>query len=610
MELPDKAVRLLIVDADVDAARHAHQVAHACGFAADVVTDLAQAETHLDGVPPDALLIDVDTLNCSNPAWDRQLRDRRAIPVVYLQASAGRGIHMRSGSLALTKPVVERELYAAIFFIRSTMLNHRAEFVVQNNLRATTLASALDELRQLENRLQHSGDRQAFYGEFLDRLIAITKARYAAYGLFDTEGTLQDFIVRGIADEQAAQIGPKPTGRGLLRAFYREGRPVRVADIAGHPESCSFPPHHPPMRSLLGVPVHAEGRILGVLYLADKNGGEAFTDWDEAVVQIYAEVAAHILQRSHLVQALLEKQRDLERGNADLRAAYERLEQAQAQVLQSEKMASIGQLAAGVAHEINNPVGYISSNMGSLQGYLQELFTLMAAYEEAIGQLPEGNPAMARLTEVKRAMDINYLRQDITDLLRESQEGVDRVRRIVQDLKDFSHVDEGEWEWADVHRGLDSTLNVVWNELKYKAEVRKEYGDLPSIQCRPSQLNQVFMNLLVNAAHAIVERGVVTIRTGCEGDHNVWIEVSDTGTGIKPEYLKKIFDPFFTTKPIGKGTGLGLSVSFGIVNKHNGRIEVDSELGKGTRFRIYLPVQHVEGDSKKTEESTSVQHIS
>jgi signal transduction histidine kinase len=172
------------------------------------------------------------------------------------------------------------------------------------------------------------------------------------------------------------------------------------------------------------------------------------------------------------------------------------------------------------------------------------------------------------------------------------------VKNIVQDLKDFSHVDEAEWQWSDLHHGLDSTLNIVWNELKYKAEVVKEYGAPPEIECIPSQLNQVFMNLLVNAAHAIENRGTITIRTGHDGD-GAWVEITDDGKGIAPEHLERIFDPFFTTKPVGKGTGLGLSLSYGIVKKHKGRIEVDSRPGMGARFRVWLPVR--QGEKGKPE---------
>jgi signal transduction histidine kinase len=172
----------------------------------------------------------------------------------------------------------------------------------------------------------------------------------------------------------------------------------------------------------------------------------------------------------------------------------------------------------------------------------------------------------------------------------ESREGINRVKQIVQDLKDFSHVDKAEWQWADLHKGLDSTLNIVNNEIKYKADVVKDYGDIPLVECLYSQLNQVFMNLLVNSAHAIEERGKITLRTFTKDDW-VCVEVADSGKGISAENLHRIFDPFFTTKPVGKGTGLGLSLAYGIVNKHNGRIEVASEVGKGTCFKIWLPVR-------------------
>ena len=188
-------------------------------------------------------------------------------------------------------------------------------------------------------------------------------------------------------------------------------------------------------------------------------------------------------------------------------------------------------------------------------------------------------------------IDLEYIKKDLPDLVRESQEGAERVRRIVQDLKDFSHVDEAEWQWADLHQGLESTLNIVHNELKYKADIHKEYGELPPVECLASQVNQVFMNLLVNAAHAIEKNGTITLRSGCD-EHEAWIEIGDSGKGIPADKLSHIFEPFYTTKPVGIGTGLGLSLSYSIIKKHHGRIEVESEVGKGSRFTVYLPIQH------------------
>jgi len=251
-------------------------------------------------------------------------------------------------------------------------------------------------------------------------------------------------------------------------------------------------------------------------------------------------------------------------------------------------MASIGQLAAGVAHEINNPIGYVNSNLGTLEQYITNLLEVLDAYSQVESQLDSGAESTKQLVALKQKLDIGYLREDTTALVRESQEGIKRVKKIVQDLKEFSHVDDAEWQHADLHEGLDSTLNMVHNEIKYKAEVVKEYGKIPAIECLASQINQVFMNLLVNAAQAIDQKGVVTIRTGEESD-KVWVEISDTGKGIDPEHMNKIFDPFFTTKPVGKGTGLGLSLTYSIVKKHGGKIDVDSTPGKGTAFRVWLP---------------------
>jgi PAS domain S-box-containing protein len=310
----------------------------------------------------------------------------------------------------------------------------------------------------------------------------------------------------------------------------------------------------------------------------------------EQLVKANALLEDDMLRREAAEAELLRRYSELSELNA-------RLGEVQDQLLQSEKLASIGQLAAGVAHEINNPIGYVNSNIGSLERYVGDVFRILDTYAAAESAMAADALAYGDIQRVKQEIDIDFLRQDLVVLLGESKEGISRVRKIVQDLKDFSRVDTSqEWQLADLHRGLDSTLNVVGNEIKYRADVVREYGELPEIECLPSQLNQVFMNLLVNAAHAIDEgrRGCITVRTGCEGER-VWVEVADTGHGIAPEILKRIFDPFFTTKAVGKGTGLGLSLSYGIVKKHNGNIEVISEPGRGTTFRISLPCRQAVG---------------
>jgi two-component system, NtrC family, sensor kinase len=274
---------------------------------------------------------------------------------------------------------------------------------------------------------------------------------------------------------------------------------------------------------------------------------------------------------------------ELEQEKAEQRRLIDQLEDAQNQLLQSEKLASIGQLAAGVAHEINNPVGFVNSNFGALERYVSSLLTLIDAYGSA--------DHAAEAPAIRQKIDYEYLKEDIAVLFKESRDGLERVKRIVQDLRDFSRVDSSlEWQETNLHTCLDTTLSVASNEIKHKADVVKAYGDIPNVECLPSQLNQVLLNLMVNAAQAISQHGTLTLATGTEDDW-VWVAISDTGSGIAPEHQKRIFDPFFTTKPVGKGTGLGLSVSYNIIAKHNGRIEVESELGKGTSFRIWLPIK-------------------
>ena len=319
----------------------------------------------------------------------------------------------------------------------------------------------------------------------------------------------------------------------------------------------------------------------------------------DALQKLYHVLAATNQDLSDANASLEEKviQRTTELSNAneqlaaehkELTALLKKVEDAQSQLLQSEKMAAIGQLAAGVAHEINNPIGFVNSNLGTLRSYTERLLKVIDAYEQCqtkVKDLPM-DEVMAARTEA----DLDFLREDVIALLTESEDGLARVKTIVQNLKEFSHVDESEWQEADLNNGMESTLNVVWNELKYKAEVVREYGALPPVRCIPAQINQVLMNLLVNAAQAIENRGTITVRSGVDGPM-AWIEVQDSGKGMPPETQKRIFEPFFTTKPVGKGTGLGLSLSYDIiVKRHGGQFDVQSEPNQGSRFRVKLPI--------------------
>lgn len=369
---------------------------------------------------------------------------------------------------------------------------------------------------------------------------------------------------------------------GIWADCLRQGRAIIFNDYANASEKRGLPDGHAVLNRFMSIPVIEEGVVRVIIGVGNKE--QDYTDDDLEVVQLIGNDLWRIIRRVRAEEAL--KQAFVEQRELNTRLAA-----ARSQLLQSEKMASIGILAAGVAHEINNPIGYVNSNLGTLEKYLADIFLVMNKHDELCELLNPPNPEVAEMKQLKKDLNIDFIKGDIKSLLKESREGLERVKKIILDLKNFSRQESEEnWQWADLHKGIESTLTIVWNELKYKCELIKEYDDLPQIYCMPSQLNQVFMNLLVNAAQAIHTRGTITIRTGHNHEH-VWIEINDTGSGIPPDVLPRIFDPFFTTKPVGTGTGLGLPVSYGIIEKHHGKIDVKSEVGKGSTFRVTLPIR-------------------
>jgi len=334
------------------------------------------------------------------------------------------------------------------------------------------------------------------------------------------------------------------------------------------------------------------GRMAEIVGLR-KDGSEfpielSFSSWNSEGKSFFTSIIRDITERKRLEDTVRRETSELKKTREDLEKAYIELQTTHTHLLQQEKMASIGQLAAGVAHEINNPIGFISSNLGTLGKYLDKRSEYTASVEQLIDQIND-KAALAELKEKRKALKIDFITEDIKDLIKESLEGAERVKKIVQDLKSFSRVDQAEYKHADINECIESTINIVWNELKYKATVQKEYGEIPFTKCFPQQLNQVFMNLLVNAAHAIEKQGTITIKTLREGD-SIFISVSDTGRGIEPTILTRIFEPFFTTKKVGEGTGLGLSITYDIIKKHGGEITVRSEVGKGSTFTVRIPI--------------------
>ncbi len=263
------------------------------------------------------------------------------------------------------------------------------------------------------------------------------------------------------------------------------------------------------------------------------------------------------------------------------------LKNANLSLFQAEKLASIGQLAAGVAHEINNPVGFITSNLRTLGDYVGDLLQYISVQEKIIKHESLGN--QEDLANLRQELDIDYIADDIQNLVGESLDGSDRVKKIILDLKNFARTEKGGKQKSSLEVMINSTLNIIWNELKYKAKIIREFADEELvIFCNSQEINQVLMNLLLNASQSIEGQGEITIKTW-QDEKFVNIAISDTGCGIPEENMSKLFEPFFTTKAVGKGTGLGLSIIYDIVKKHGGKVLVDSTVGAGTTFTVQLP---------------------
>lgn len=280
--------------------------------------------------------------------------------------------------------------------------------------------------------------------------------------------------------------------------------------------------------------------------------------------------------------------------HTELTQAYEQLKAAQAQLLQSEKLASVGQLAAGVAHEINNPVGFIHSNLSTLRDYLRVYMKLLEMYAELSRELSSGGRHAAQIqTNIDKfsvAEDLDFIVEDSSSLVADSLEGAERVKDIVQGLKNFSRVDQAKVDCVDINECIRTTLKMVANDLKYKCQVETDLQADKPIRCNVGQINQVLANLLINAGQAIEVDGVIRVNSYAR-DNGIAITIKDNGCGIADKDIAKLFEPFYTTKPVGQGTGLGLSISYGIVQDHGGEIKVSSKLGEGTCFEILLPYE-------------------
>ncbi|MDZ7869070.1 MAG: ATP-binding protein [Rheinheimera sp.] len=376
-------------------------------------------------------------------------------------------------------------------------------------------------------------------------------------------------------------------GKNLLEIFPQQARYLKKkidSVLVLNNASFSYWEHQPHV-----FPFSSSRPITGEETLMYQNIEFLPGECDDSAVRTVCLVVQDVTELASYFQAEQQLSARLEQEGAELKILNDKLSMAQSQLLQSEKMAAIGQLAAGVAHEINNPIGFISSNLQTLQDYAARLLKLTAFYEKIVSKT--GNETFLALQrDTQQRLQFDFVRTDLPELLTESIDGIDRVAEIVKNLKAFSHVDNAQWQPANLVDGLENTLKIAANQLKYHVEIHRDYAaDLPEVYCQPNQINQVLLNLLVNAAQAMDHKGHLHLRAW-QQDQSVCIEVRDSGPGIAPEHMSRLFEPFFTTKPVGSGTGLGLSLSYSIIKKHQGDILVQSKPGEGASFIVCLPV--------------------
>jgi signal transduction histidine kinase len=374
------------------------------------------------------------------------------------------------------------------------------------------------------------------------------------------------------------------------------GRPILVDDI----EASDQPVHHSSLRalnirSILSVPLRVKERVVGVLNVAASEPGR-LARADQELVAAVANQVALALDRAQSFRTIEELSRGLEdkvrvrteqlrATNEELEAAYRNLQATQMQLIQREKMASVGQLVAGVAHELNNPIGFVSSNAATLEDFVGRLRAIVEAYRGAA----IADADRERIEQQWSALKVDYVLRYLDPMIQGIREGAERTRKIVRDLRVFARTTDEAWQAVDLHEELESSLTLLGHLLKDRVTVHRKYGDLPSVECIRSQIDQVFLNVLANAAQAISGPGAITIETRQEPGTAI-VAVSDTGPGIPPDVLGRVFDPFFTTKPVGEGTGLGLSISYEIVKKHGGEMTVTSAPGQGATFVIRIPI--------------------
>ena len=602
---------ILVVDDDALIREIARDILTGAGYSVFVAKDPFEGLDTLKKEKIDTILLDVVLPLESGFEMIPQIKDINPGSTVIIMtgyASLDSAIEaIRRGAYDyIRKPLKEEEVLHAI-----KKGVERSRLLADNKSLAQKIEERVKRLELFERvtrAISSTLELPRLLEKVMDIAKSIMEAEACSVLLLDkATGELVFTVALGEKGEEVKEFRIK-AGQGIAGWVLEHEEPLLVRDVRTDgrfykkvDDKTGFD-----TKTMIAVPLFVKDKIVGVIEVINKVDGTYFNDGDmETLITMAGQIAVAIdnaamaedLRKSNeqielyslnLEAMVLNRTSELEKANRELKAA-------QAQLLQTEKLSSLGQLAAGIAHEINNPIGFINSNIRTMGEYVEDLMRLIEKYEaldSAINKKEYGSlkPICSNIADIKKEMKFDFIKEDFSKLIQESKDGAYRVYKIVRDLRGFARADDAERQFVDIHRALDSTLNIVWNELKYKAEVIRDYGDMPEVECLPTQLNQVFMNILVNAGQAIKEKGKVTIKTYSEGEQ-VFVEISDTGAGIPEENLGKIFDPFFTTKEPGKGTGLGLSIAYNIIKKHNGEIKVKSVIGEGTTFIIELPVK-------------------
>jgi two-component system, NtrC family, sensor kinase len=477
----------------------------------------------------------------------------------------------------------------------------------------------LRALTQAQTEFIRGSDAPGLFNRLLGVLLELTSSEYGFIGEvhYDAKGDpfLRTYAITNIAwtdelREQFERLTPQGIEFRNLKTLFGAVLTTRKFVLSNtpstDPRAGGVPPGHPPLKAFLGLPFNSGGEMVGMVGIANRPGG-----YSQEVIgflePLLATCCSVILswrseqQRRRAEEMLRHREEELRKHRDHLeelvQTRTEKLLRTTQELERQQKFASMGQLAAGIAHEINNPLGYVMSNLSTLTEYVSAFSRMLQRYREfeafvAPGLQGQAAEELARLRTFWEREELTITLSEVKEVLNESLEGTQRVKDIIQELKKIARDDDvGPPKLVDVNKELADTLKMMrWKDLESRCEVRTEYGQVPAVLGYPTQINQVFTNLLNNAAQAIdALRGEIRISTQREDDMVV-VRISDTGVGMSPEVQAKLFTPFFTTKAPGKGTGLGLSISYNIIARHRGRIEVQSQQGQGTTFVLRLPV--------------------